>query len=239
MSEAPSRAAGAWAAIRRNAAGYGLEILVNGVLPFVVYQLTDKRLGDVGALIASSVPPILWSIYQFVRARRIDALSLLIIAGIALSLLALVGGGGAKFLQLRENLVTGVIGLIFLGSTLIRQPLIYHIALAGMRRNASSEADGFVALRDNPFFKRTMTVMTLVWGAGLIVRTAIAVALVFAVSIPTFLALNPVLGYVSSGLLAGWTFWYVRRARRIGAERRAAAEAAAASGHAEQPAQVA
>jgi len=222
-----ARLAQAWDVIRRNGLGYGLEILVNGVAPFVVYQLADRRLGDVGALIASSVPPILWSIYQFVRARRIDALSLLIIAGIALSLLALLGGGGAKFLQLRENLVTGVIGLMFLGSILIRQPLIYHVALAGMRRNASAEADDFVAMRDNPFFKRTMTMMTLVWGAGLLARTAVAVVLVFAVSIPTFLALNPVLGYVSMGLLFGWTFWYARRARRLGAERRAAAEAAA------------
>src|SRR5579872_3473853 len=98
-----SRLAQIWGGVKRNAAGYGLEILVNGVLPVVVYQLTDKRLGDVGALIASSVPPILWSVYQFIRARRIDALSLLIIAGIAFSLLALLGGGGAKFLQLRDR----------------------------------------------------------------------------------------------------------------------------------------
>jgi intracellular septation protein A len=229
-----SRVAQAWEFLRRNGPGYGLEILVNGILPFAVYQLTDKQLGDVGALIASSVPPIVWSIYQFVRARRIDALSLLIITGIALSLLALVGGGGAKFLQLRENLVTGVIGLIFLGSAALRQPLIYHLALAGMRRNASGEAHEFVALRDNPYFKRTMMVMTLVWGAGLLARTAIAVVLVFTVSIPTFLAIHPVLGYASSAALAGWTFWYARRQRRLGAERRAAAEAAAKA--TEQPA---
>jgi hypothetical protein len=224
-----SRLAQAWEFVRRNAAGYGLEIVVNGVLPLIIYQLADKRLGDVGALIASSVPPVLWSIYQFVRARRIDALSLLIIAGIVFSLLALLGGGGAKFLQLRENLVTGLIGAIFLGSVAIGQPLIYHLARAGMNRNnQAGEAAEFQALRDNPFFKRVMRTMTLVWGLGLIARTAIAVYLVFQVSIPTFLAINPVLGYVTTGLLAGFTFWYARRARRIGAARRAAAEAAAA-----------
>jgi hypothetical protein len=232
-----SRLAQAWGFLRQNGPGYGLEILVNGVLPLLIYQLADKRLGDVGALIASSVPPVIWSIYQFVRARRIDAVSLLIITGIALSLLALLGGGGAKFLQLRENLVTGVIGAIFLGSVAIGQPLIYHLARAGMNRNnQTGEAAEFQAMRDNPFFKRTMRMMTLVWGGGLIARTAIAVYLVFQVSIPAFLAINPVLGYASSGLLVGWTVWYARRARRIGAARRAAAEAAAAEAGADVPA---
>jgi hypothetical protein len=73
-----------------------------------------------------------------------------------------------------------------------------------------------------------MTVMTLVWGFGLLTRTAIAVVLVFAVSIPTYLVLNAVLGYASTFLLIGWTFWYGQLQRRKGAARRAAAEAASA-----------
>jgi intracellular septation protein A len=224
-----SRLAAAWGAVRNNGLGYGLEICVNGVLPVVIYQLTDKQLGDVRALIASSVPPILWGIFQFIRARRIDALSLLIITGIALSLLALLGGGGAKFLQLRENLVTGVIGLIFLVSALIGRPVIYYVALATMnRRNPGGEAAEFRNLRGNVYFERVMKVMTLVWGAGMLGRTVVAVVLVFSVSIPTFLAINPVLGYATTFPLIGWTAWYGRRQQRLGAARRAAAEAAAA-----------
>src|SRR5215469_3236031 len=103
----PGRLAAATAWVRARGGDFALEVLVNAVLPFVIYSLTDKQLGDVGALIASSVPPVLWSIVQFVRSRTVDALSLLVVTGIALSLLALLGGGGAKFLQLRENLVTG------------------------------------------------------------------------------------------------------------------------------------
>jgi hypothetical protein len=83
----------------------------------------------VRALLASSAPPIAWSLVEFARHRRVDALSVLVAAGIVLSLLAMIGGGGPKFLQLRENLVTGIIGLVFLGSA-----LIYQLARAGMRR---------------------------------------------------------------------------------------------------------
>ena len=221
-----------WAAIRKNGLGYGLEILVNGVLPFVIYLAADKRLGDVGALIASSAPPIAWSVYQFVRSRRVDAFSLLIITGIVLSMLALFGGGGAKFLQLRENLVTGVIGVIFLGSVLLRRPLIYYLARAGVMRNTPDEAESFDAMRESAGFKHTMLVLTLVWGFGLVARTVVACVLVFSVPIPTYLALNPVLGYASTGVLVGFTFLYVRRRRRIGDALRAAAAAEAAHGQA-------
>lgn len=231
MSDAPAssgRLGAAWAYVRAHGGGFALEVLVNAVLPFVIYTLTDKQLGDVGALIASSVPPIGWSIVQFVRSRTVDALSLLVVMGIALSLVALWGGGGAKFLQLRENLVTGVIGLVFLGSVAVGRPLIYYLARAGMqRRGASGELADFEGLRESPLFRRTMRVMTLVWGVGLVARTALAAILVFSVPIPTYLALHPILGYATMGGLAGWTLFYARRQQALGRARRAAAEAEA------------
>jgi hypothetical protein len=229
-----SRLAQTWETIRRNGPGFGREMLVNAVLPLVIYSLTDKRLGDVDALIASSVPPIAWSIVQFVRSRRLDAFSLLIVTGIAFSLLALLGGGGARFLQLRESLVTGVIGVIFLVSAAIGRPLVYHLARASMMRNSPSEAESFEAMRESALFKHTMMVMTIVWGLGLVARTAAAGVLVFSVPIPTYLALHSVLGYASTGALTGWTFWYARRRRRLGAERRAA-EAAVTTTAVETP----
>lgn len=223
----PGRLAAAWTWVRGRGGGFALEVLVNAVLPLVIYAATDKQLGDVGALIASSVPPIAWSIVQFVRARRVDALSLLVVTGIVLSLLALLGGGGAKFLQLRENLVTGVIGLIFLGSALVGRPLIYYLARAGMtRQGQAAQLADFDSLQGSVFFKRTMRMMTVVWGLGLVARTAIAAVLVFSVTIPTYLAIAPVLGYATMGALAGWTFIYARRQRARGQARRAAAEAA-------------
>jgi hypothetical protein len=220
----PSRLAAAWTYLRARSGGFALELLVNAILPFVIYTLADRRLGDVGALIASSMPPIAWSIAQFVRSRTVDALSLLVVTGIALSLVALWGGGGAKFLQLRENLVTGVIGLVFLGSVAIGRPLIYYLARAGMqRRGASGELADFEGMRDSPLFRQTMRLMTLVWGGGLVARTALAAVLVFSVSIPTYLAIQPILGYATMGGLGGWTLFYARRQQALGRARRAAA----------------
>jgi hypothetical protein len=222
--------------LRENGRTLALEILVNFVLPYAIYALTEKQLGDVKALMASSAPPILWSIVEFVRHRRVDALSLLVLLGIGLSLLAFVGGGGVRFLQLREKLVTVIIGGVFLGSAAIGRPLIYELARASMMRKSSDELEQFQALRDNKYFRRTMTVMTLVWGFGLLADAAVSVALIYSVSIRQYLIVGPIIGYTTMGVLSLWTFWYAQRQRRKGEARRAAA-AKAAEGQARQTSQ--
>src|SRR6185437_3873450 len=211
--------------LRKNGGHVLVEALVNFVLPFVIYNYAEAPLGAVRALLASSAPPILWSLVEFARYRRVDALSVLVVSGIALSLLAILGGGGVRFLQLREKLVTGVIGLAFVGSAAIGKPLIYELARATMRRKSEAEAQEFEALQVHAGFRRTMMVMTLVWGVGLLADVATSVVLVFVLSISEYLIVNPILGYGTSGALGLWTFLFGRRAKRRGEARRAAAQA--------------
>lgn len=210
---------------RKALAGTAIELCVNVALPYLVYVKTQAGIGQVHALLAASVPPILWSGIEFARKRRIDAVSLLVIAGIALSLLAFIGGGSVRFLQLRENLVTGIIGLAFLVSAAIGHPLIYQLALAQKSRQSQTEASRFESLRNNPRFRRTMTLMTLVWGFGLLFQTAVACVLVFRMSIPHYLLVSPFVSYGIIGALSIWSFWYGNRMRKRG---QAAAAAAAA-----------
>ncbi|HZL01481.1 MAG TPA: VC0807 family protein [Caulobacteraceae bacterium] len=215
--------------LRANGGKAAVEVLVNFVLPFLIYRFAKHDLGDVRALIASSGPPVAWSIFELIRNRRVDALSMLVVAGIVLSLIAVAGGGSVRFLQLREKLVTALIGLVFLGSAAIRRPLIYQLARATIMRRSPSELGDFEALRDNIHFKRVMNVMTLTWGFGLVAEAGATAALVFAVPIQEYLLISPVMGYATMGALSLWTFWYGRRARRRGEARRVA-EAAAAAG---------
>lgn len=211
--------------LRAHGGTIAVEGLVNIVLPFVVYSLAKPKVGDVNGLLASMVLPLAWSASEFVRRRRIDAFSILIVVGIALSLAAFIGGGSVRFLQLRENFVTGLVGLAFLLSAAIGKPLIYQLARASMARTSPAQAQRFEALKDNVYFKRSMTVMTVVWGAGFIVQTTAACALVFAIPIAAYLVVSPIMSYGTIGLLALWTFWYAKRQQRIGAARQAAAGA--------------
>ena len=171
MSGQPGRLAAVISYLRRNALGTGLELVINFGLPYAIFSYAKPSLGDVHALMVSSAPPILWSIVEFIRRRRVDAVSMIALAGIALSLVAYFGGGGVKFLQLRERLVTAIIGLVFIGSAVIGRPLIYYLAMAGMRRRgAHQEAEDMASRSGTPMFKRTMMTMTLVWGFGSVDR---------------------------------------------------------------------
>ena len=191
-----------------------LEAGVNFALPLAIYDRVAPHGGDVVALLASSAPPLVWSIAGFVRRRRVDALSVLVLAGIALSLLAMLGGGSARFLQLRENLVTALVGLAFLGSAAIGRPLIFQLARAGLARKSPAEVAAFEAKRDLPRFRRVMTLMTLVWGFGLLASAALACLLVLTLSIHDYLIVGPFVGYGSMGALTLWTIWYRRLAER-------------------------
>ena len=202
------------------------ELAANFVLPYLIYILTQAKIGQVDALLAASLPPILWSVIGFAWKRRVDALSILVIAGIVLSLLAFFGSGSARLLQLRENLVTGLIVLVFLGSAAIGKPLVYWLARAGMARKSAADAEAFEKLRGDKYFEASMTIMTVVWGAGLLAETVLACALVFMIPISTYLIVSPILGYGVMGALALWTFLYSKHRRRSGQQMRAAAKAA-------------
>jgi hypothetical protein len=195
----------------RRAAILAAEGLVNIALPFAVFSLARAQLGDAPALMASSAPPLAWSAVEFLRRRRIDAVSVMALAGIALSLVAFAGGGGVQALQLREALVTGLIGLVFLASAAIGRPLIYYLAHATMTRASPAKAARFAAIRGEADVRRALLAMTLAWGVGLTGECAAAAALTWILPLQQFLIVGPVLGYGVIAALTGWTLWFSRR----------------------------
>jgi len=218
MDDSDSRLSRTFAVARANALKWAAELAFNFVLPFAVYSSLTGRFGPAPAMMAAAAPPIAWTVINFIRERKVDAISMLVLAGIALSLIAFAGGGGVKFLQLREHLVGGLVGLVFLGSAAIGRPLIYHLARAGSRRRGAQAAAAVEALSGDAGFRRATMLATLVWGFGLLAVCAANCTLVFILSIKQFLLISGPVGYTALGLLTAWTYWYLPRAmRRAGA----------------------
>jgi hypothetical protein len=190
-----------------------VELLVNLVLPYFIYAKTADGLGQVHALIVSSLPPILWTAARSVYSRKTDAVSLLVIFGILLSLLAFIGGGSVRFVQLRQNLVIGLVGLIILSSILVRRPLIVPLVRATILRSDFGHIRPVEDLEAQEAFRRDMTMLTAVWGVGLLAETAAACILLYCMPIEDFLIVNPLVGYGAMGALVLWSLWSVKRWR--------------------------
>ncbi|WP_345813731.1 VC0807 family protein [Paraburkholderia sp. PREW-6R] len=204
--------------------GFVLELVVNFLLPWLAYRYALPHLGETGALIASAVPPIVWSLIELVRFRRVDALSVIVVAGIVLSVAAMAVGGSPRMLLLRESLVSGAIGIAFLLSLPMRRPLIFYLARASVAREMEGGAARFEALwRERPGLAAAMRLMTLVWGVGLTAETMLRAWMALTWPVERFLVVSPFIGYGIYGGLTLWTVWYRKTLR-------SRAEAAAQTG---------
>jgi intracellular septation protein A len=199
------------------------DFLVNLGGPFLVYQLVAGHVSETEALLLSSAPPILWSIGQLMVSRKLDVLSVLVIAGIALSLAATLLGGSPRLLLVRESFITGIFGLVFLGSLLFPKPLLFYLAKPTMAKQGMTEED-FVSRWSIPGFRYVFYLMTAVWAIGLLVEATLKIFLAFTMPVGQFLVVSPIISYAIFFGLLGWSIWYGNQ-RRKAAQRLASAGA--------------
>ena len=148
------------------------------------------------------------------RFRVLDALSILVLAGIALSLLAVALGGSPRMLMVRDNLFSVPIGLIFLISAATRRPIIYYLASAVFARNAPDRRAAFESNWQRPAVLRTLRIMSCIWGLGLIAQGSLLAWMALTWPIGQFLILSPIIGYGTIAALALWTYLYQQAVRR-------------------------
>jgi|ERR1700736_567842 hypothetical protein len=188
-----------------------VEVAVNFLFPFLVYHFTKDRFGETNGLLLSSIPPILWSVFGVIRFRRLDAVSVIVVLGILISLGIFALGGSPRMLLVRESLITGVVGTLLLGSLVLPRPLMFYVAQATAAQHSPEDAQNFGALWARPSFVKCMYRLTLVWGLGLLFEACVRVGLAWSIAIEQFLVISPIIAYAVYFCLFGWTFWYVRK----------------------------
>jgi hypothetical protein len=190
------------------------EFAVNLLLPWLAYRIALPRYGEMGALYASAVPPLVWSLAEFAKSRRVDALSTFVLLGIVLSIVMMALGGSPRMLLIRESLVSGLIGVMFLGSLALQRPLIFYLARATFARQQAEGPARFELLwRETPALRGALRLMTLVWGAGLTLECLLRCVLVWHWPVERVLVVSPIVSYAIYGAMMLWTFWYQRRLR--------------------------
>jgi hypothetical protein len=185
----------------------------------------DSSFGDTDALMASAVPPLLWSGYELAKTRRLDAISAIIVAGILLTVGATALGGSPRLIQIRDALVTGFVGLVFLASLALKKPIVFYLARATSARNTMAGEAAFEEMWNRPGVPGAFRMLTVVWGFGLVGQTAIMCWLALVWPVNRYLLLSPPIGYGILALLFAWSLWFAAKRKALAELARAHAAA--------------
>lgn len=202
---------------------FGVELAVNVVLPWLVYEALVRRgWTEIHALLAVTVVPLVWGLAVLLRERRCDPVAILSGGGMLLSLVAGLLSSDVRALQVRESYVTLLIGLLFLGSALVRRPLLTVLALSQVRAQGHSEE---VASRlEHPWVRQLLGTLNLGWGLVFVLEFLVRLWMIEVFSISTVLALGPWVQNAILGLAVLWSFWMLRRLQRRSRQAAAAQE---------------
>ncbi len=153
----------------------------------------------------------MWSLYELIKIRRLDAISVTVIASILATLGATAIGGSPRLIQIRDALVTGAVGILFLASLPMKKPMIFYLARATMARNTIEGADSYDKLWDIQGIPAIFRTLTWVWGLGLALQTATMCTLAWVWPIGRYLLFGPIIGYGIFALLMAWSLAYIAK----------------------------
>lgn len=188
-----------------------LNVLIDGAGSYAVYMLLHHHTSEFKALAWSMLPPSLNTAQSLVRKRHVDIVGILVIAGLVASLGLVLLGGSPRLLLVRDSLITGLVGLVFLGSVLMRRPLLFFILRQLAATNDADAGPEWDARFQASPVGLGLPLMTAVWGLALVGEAALRTVCAMKLPIPVFLAIWP---FINIGIYAGasaWTFWYGRR----------------------------
>jgi PPOX class probable F420-dependent enzyme len=190
----------------------GRDLLVDIVVPVgLFYGLRALGLGVYPTLVVAAAVPAAVVAVRLVRYRQVDGLGVFMLSTMALGALVSALSGSPRALLAREGYLTGVAGLWFLVSAGAGRPLafLYSRPLLERRTRTLGVAADWDELWERlPAFRRIWRVSTVLWGAALLVDSAVRVWMAYALPVDEVPGLGTVLYCVTSAVLIAVTNGY-------------------------------
>ncbi|MGW2585156.1 VC0807 family protein [Streptomyces virginiae] len=221
---APPKRSGAATAL-----GWILTIGLNVVAPIITYNVLTEDHGwsEFSALLVSSAWPVLDSVISLAWRRKIDEFAVVTLVFLVITaVVSLVGAHSARALLIKDSGVTGLFGLLCLGTLLAPRPLMFYFGRKFATDGTPESTAWWNSLWQYEGFRTTMNRMTLVWGVAYVAEAIVRVVLASTLPTKTMVVVSPIMIYAVLGALGVWTAMYGKRSQAEG-ERRAAEAAAA------------
>jgi len=194
--------------------GIIITLLINGALPFIIYELLRSHMSSIAALSIATIIPLLDNLLSLLKKRRLDVFAAFMLISFLLGIMMVSIGGSERLLLIRESFVTGILGIIFLVSLLFPRPLIFYFALRFTIGDDPNKTSVFTANWQYAYFRFVLRFITIVWGLALIGEAAVRTILVFKLSVGQFLAVSNFVMYGFMGAAILFTIVYRRHSQK-------------------------
>ncbi len=213
---------------RRDLRGFWLVLLLDVALPYLTYRYLSRSAPGMPlatVLAWTTVFPAAANVLSLIRRRRIDIIGIIVLAGIAVSIVGVRLGGDPRILLIRESFVTGTLGLLCLVSLTFPRPLMFYVGREFTTGNDPARVAAFDALWQWESARHSFRVITIVWGVGWLAECFLRIILAFTLPVGRVLVVAPLLlAAITVGMIL-WTLRYAARRRGAGEAARTAAAA--------------
>ena len=179
-------------------------------LPLVgYYALHLLGVGDWTALLVATGLAGVRIVWVAVRERSLNLFATVMLVVFGLGVLLALAGGDARFLLLKNSIVTGAVGLVFLATTLWGTPLSLAASQSfqpAHRDEIRREYDG------DPNVRHGHRLSSTVWGVVLLVEALVRVPLVYLLPVSVMVGVGEAMSIATFAGLITWNIWYVKRA---------------------------
>jgi hypothetical protein len=173
----------------------------------VYYGLRLAGVPERIALLTATVLAATRLVWVVVRRRQITWFAALMLTVFGLGLLLTFLVGDARFLLLKDSVVTAGVGAVFLLSAAFGRPLTLSAAQTSQPWRAAELDELFHRRAD---IRRRFVVSAVVWGVGLLLESTARIPLVYTLPFDTMVALSEALLWGTIATLMAWNLVYTR-----------------------------
>ncbi|KAJ3383199.1 hypothetical protein HDU92_004346 [Lobulomyces angularis] len=184
-------------------------VLVNFILPAIIFNTLMKFTTEIVALLLSGVPPFIESIVIIITKRRVDIVSSVVLFCTLVGVVVTVATKNPLLLLVKDSCLTAFFGAAFLISLLFPTNLIWIYY-----QNFQTTKEDLEKLDKEwllPGVQRETKVICLVWGIGLIFESILRTLLNLFSKIELKILVNINIAFppVFVALLGLWTYLYI------------------------------
>jgi hypothetical protein len=203
-------------------AHWGLSLLFNLALPIATYLvLAGGGMSAVAALAISGVWPLLELLLTVARTKHVDEFSVIVLIFLVLGIITAVAFNSARLLLVKDSALTGLFGLVLLGSLLAPRPLMFYFGRKFATDGTPERVAWWNGLWQYPDFRRGQRILTIVWGAAFLGEAVLRILLSLTLPVSVMVVINNVLPYAVLAALIFGTVQFGRRSAERGRARAA------------------